>query len=882
MIEDFSEAPVAYEDKQKKLIEIHPIKIAEIECLNCKSIFKFGETIVYKNEIKEHMKEKKHYSIRIKRKNHNIFESVKCKLCPEKNIKKLFVIFTNSKNTKLENLIYCEKHFPQGFDIESLMNVLQLEDIMNRKFNKVQLKYKYKDIYYKIHKPLVIAEMEYTRKLYESKEEFEFELFEKNERYYFLIPDDFTKLNISQGRVLHFKQKENIYLNEEDEDYEEIDEFELFEEFTFLAVITKIEIDEKDINKENTNLKIWINPINRHISSLKGHTGMYIIKEGFCLIPYQRFLEALDSFVNDMPEDDEIYDRAVSSYITERIMGNLPFNIPCDNKEMNEKVEEILRIEKNTVDLILFKEKENFQLVKEIFNFGSLNESQINALESIFKNPFNLIQGPPGTGKTFLSSFIVYNIFNVRKRFEDKILLCAASNSAADNLASYLLRINKVTGNKMKILRVFSKTREYIEIKDEIARISLHEKLKKAFQVDDLYYIDKTEIDEKIENFIFEHDIIITTCSVSWDDRIKKNNFSFVIIDEATQCCELEALIPIVHGCKHLTLIGDQKQLGPVILHPQGKELGINISLFERMIKLYPELLNVLTIQYRMHPEIVKYPSFQFYENKIKNGEKLINEDQLKNEFIKELHFPNEEIPLLFLHIEAEENSSENNSKYNNNEAKIVVLYVEKLIQLGVNMNDIGIITPYRAQMDKIKKLLIKKNITNREELKIASVDGFQGREKKFIILSNVRSNPENNIGFLKDFRRLNVSITRAISGMIIIGNAKCLYQKETIWRNFINYYQKNNLICSPKVNKITDDEKEYNIEELEEITIGNEEDINLNENDFIFGKEEDYLDINQDLIDNFECTSNVYLESNKNYLKKINKKKNKKKKKYK
>ena len=148
--------------------------------------------------------------------------------------------------------------------------------------------------------------------------------------------------------------------------------------------------------------------------------------------------------------------------------------------------------------------------------------------------------------------------------------------------------------------------------------------------------------------------------------------------------------------------------------------------------------------------------------------------------------------------------------------------------------------------------------------------------------MSNVRSNPENNIGFLKDFRRLNVSITRAICGMIIIGNAKCLYQKETIWRNFINYYQKNHLICSPEVNTITDGEKEYNIEQLEEIVIGNEEDINLNENDFIFGKEEDYLDINQDLIDNFECTSNVYLESNKNYLKKKDKKKNKKKKKYK
>lgn len=82
-----------------------------------------------------------------------------------------------------------------------------------------------------------------------------------------------------------------------------------------------------------------------------------------------------------------------------------------------------------------------------------------------------------------------------------------------------------------------------------------------------------------------------------------------VIIDEVTQCCEIESLISITHGCKHLTLIGDQKQLGPVILHPKANSTGMKVSLFERMIKLYPDLLNMLTIQYRMHAEIVQFPS---------------------------------------------------------------------------------------------------------------------------------------------------------------------------------------------------------------------------------------------------------------------------------
>ena len=205
-------------------------------------------------------------------------------------------------------------------------------------------------------------------------------------------------------------------------------------------------------------------------------------------------------------------------------------------------------------------------------------------------------------------------------------------------------------------------------------------------------------------------------------------------------------------------------------------------------------------------------------------------------------------------------------------------LYFEKLINCGIDTRDIGVITPYIAQIDKIKSILIQKNIPNRSNLKISSVDAFQGGEKKFIILSNVRSNKENIIGFLEDFRRLNVSVTRAIYGMVVIGNAKCLYHDKSIWRNFINYYQKNHLIYSPKANKENEEEIVYDIDDLTEIEIGNDKDINIDEDQFVYGNEVDYQDINQDLIDNYESTSNIYAEGNKNYL---NKKKEKNMKKY-
>ena len=863
MTEDFNEAPVAFEDKQKQLQKIHSIKIDEIRCQTCQNKFSLSF------QLKEHMTSKKnHNSIQIKRKGRQNFEDIKCSICSESNLKKLYAILSEAEIDDIKNIIYCKIDIPKGFDNQPLMDIIEQNEIIHRKLNKVQLTYIDKNNYYNVYKALTIADMKYTRKLYEKKEFFEFELLEKNEHYFFLVQENFCEMNLTPGKVFDFTEECN-----ENEDEDEEDEI-----FQFLAVITKIEYIESKENKEENKLKIMINPINRHVTSLEGHTGMYKVKEGFCLIPYERILEALDSFVNDAFDDEnEIYDRSVSLYLTERIMGRLPFDGKSDDKRINDKVNEILRIEKNTVEKILFQEN-NFQLIKEIDGFGALNESQIKALENVFKRPLNLIQGPPGTGKTFLSCFIIYNIFNMRKinePHEPRILICSPSNSAADNITSYLLRINKVTGNKMKILRIYAKTREYLEINKEIEQISLHIHLRNKFG-DDLINLDKEEINDFTEEIIKNHDLVVATCSTSWDSRIKNLNFPFVIIDEATQCCELEAMIPINHGCSHLTLIGDQKQLGPVVLHPQAKEVGMNISLFERLLKLYPDLLTMLTIQYRMHPEIVKFPSKQFYDDKIQNNLDLINKRKLGEEFYKQFYWPKKDIPILFLHYEGQEKLSKTNSKYNEDEAILVVLFLEKLLKLGIDIKDIGIITPYKAQIDKIKSLLIKKNIPNRTNLKISSVDGFQGGEKKFIILSNVRSNPGNNIGFLEDFRRLNVSITRAINGMIIIGNAKCLYQQKTVFRNFINYYLKNNLIYSPKVVEEKAEEKVFDIDDLKEVKIEEKENINLNEESFIFGNEKEYQNINQDLLDNFECSSNVYAESNKNYIKK-KKEKNKK-----
>ena len=480
MTEDFNEAPVAIEDKQTNLQKIKAIEIDEIKCQTCKKTFHLSY------QLKEHMdSEKNHNSIQIKRKGHQNFEDIKCNICSEANIKKLYAILSGAKIDEIKSIIYCKTDVPQGFDNQPLIDIIEQENNINRKLNKVQLSYSDKYRYYNIYKALAIADMKYTRKLYEKKDFYEFKLLQNKEIYYFLVPENFCEMNLTPGRVLDFTEECD------DEEEEEDDE-----DFGFLAVITKTEYIESKENKEENKIKIMINPINRHITSLEGHTGKYKIKEGFCLIPYERMLAALDDFVNDSLDDEnEIYERSVSLYLTERIMGKLPFN-----EKSNKKVEEILKIEKNTVECILFKEN-NFSFVKEIEGFGVLNESQIKALENIFKRPLNLIQGPPGTGKTFLASFIIYNIFNMRKissenHHEPRILICAPSNAAADNITSYLLRINNVTGKKMKILRVYAKTREYLEINEEIKQISLHKHIKDIFG-EDLIFNDKSEIDDK-------------------------------------------------------------------------------------------------------------------------------------------------------------------------------------------------------------------------------------------------------------------------------------------------------------------------------------------------------------------------------------------------
>ena len=217
---------------------------------------------------------------------------------------------------------------------------------------------------------------------------------------------------------------------------------------------------------------------------------------------------------------------------------------------------DLIRNEENEVSKYL-----NDYKIYKIEGYGELNSSQKNAIISTRKHVLNLIQGPPGTGKTFTASFLIYNIILSRVNKTDKILVCAPTNAAADNLALALLNLRSAVSHnhqrpaQFDILRVVARTREFIEYDKKVQKISLH----------NMIDFDEDDYREKCKNIIDNTDVVITTCSTSMIDKLEKYNFKFVIVDETTQSPEVETLLTLLKGSKHVTLIGDPQQLSPTI-----------------------------------------------------------------------------------------------------------------------------------------------------------------------------------------------------------------------------------------------------------------------------------------------------------------------------
>ena len=473
-------------------------------------------------------------------------------------------------------------------------------------------------------------------------------------------------------------------------------------------------------------------------------------------------------------------------------------------------------------DIILHTEKptlgENVQ-----FNFEdtTLNDSQRLAVKySMREEEFYLIQGPPGTGKTKTSIEIIRQHIKLGK----KVLVSADSNMAVDNIMLGILKDLEVIriGESPKILpeiqehtlgKVIEGHIRYGHIKKALERItelrelqrketvpsrnnakgiSHFQLLKLAERGQEEFGIDKDtiksmanwiklqgriktlqkDIDEIktkiIKDSINRASVICTTNSNANSPYISDIEFDLVLIDEAGQSTEPSCLIPISRA-KKVIMVGDHKQLPPTILSEKADELSI--SLFERMFgKVRHTMLNT---QYRMNPLINEFPSGEFYDNQLKSGQGTEDHEISKSNKIFEK-------PVTFIEVKGKEEKKKGaTSYYNSDESEVVFELVRKYSRKGIDNDDIGIISPYLGQVRILKEQM--------PFIEVNSVDGFQGREKNMIILSLVRSNKNNQMGFLKDLRRLNVALTRARNELVVIGNPDTIKSNKT-YNNFLNF----------------------------------------------------------------------------------------------
>lgn len=439
-------------------------------------------------------------------------------------------------------------------------------------------------------------------------------------------------------------------------------------------------------------------------------------------------------------------------------------------------------------------------------NLPDLNKSQVDAIKHALQRPLSLIQGPPGTGKTVTSATIVYHLSKVSK----PVLVCAPSNIAVDQLTEKI----HLTG--LKVVRLCAKSREAIS--SPVSFLALHNQLRSMKGHTELHKLQQlkdetgelSSTDEKRYRILKKAcerellkgaDVICCTCVGAGDPRLTKFRFQSVLIDESMQATEPECMVPSVLGAKQLILVGDHCQLGPVVMCKEAAKAGLAQSLFERLVLLGIRPLR-LEVQYRMHPALSRFPSDFFYEGSLQNGINSFEREMQNIDF----PWPQPAKPMFFYCCQGQEEIAGSGTSYlNRSEAAYVERVTTCFLKAGVKPEQIGIITPYEGQRAYLVQYMQYNGSLHAklyQEIEIASVDAFQGREKDIIVMSCVRSNERHGIGFLNDPRRLNVALTRAKYGIIIVGNPKVL-SKHTLWNHLLNYYKENGVLVEGPLNNL-------------------------------------------------------------------------------
>ncbi|CAE8589524.1 unnamed protein product, partial [Polarella glacialis] len=385
-----------------------------------------------------------------------------------------------------------------------------------------------------------------------------------------------------------------------------------------------------------------------------------------------------------------------------------------------------------------------------------LNRSQEAATRLVLerRRRFSLIQGPPGTGKTTTAVAIICGWLRTQR---GPVLASAFSNRGTDNMAEVLHAL----GIRVLRMGLCSQDKPY----------SLETRLREC---------GAQRGEAGLRKVMQVTDVVCATCIGCGMGPLDKITFPFVVIDEAAQVIEPAVTLPLGKGAVQAVMVGDQCQLPATVLSQEAQKGGLDISMFDRLLSMGMEV-QLLNEQYRMHPQIASFPSWRFYRGELKSA----------------VHESARKLPpglvlktnVVLLHVEARE-QSKGASKRNPDEAACAAWLVETIMRLlpaSLKGDEIGVITPYAAQVSDIRQALPHQA---RSQVQVSSVDAFQGCQKDVIIVSLVRANPRGDVGFVSDWRRLNVALTRARKLCIVLAHLPTwLSAESSLIRDWIGFY---------------------------------------------------------------------------------------------
>jgi len=501
--------------------------------------------------------------------------------------------------------------------------------------------------------------------------------------------------------------------------------------------------------------------------------------------------------------------------------GRLGIRLLFDDTSFNEMHKALKQVSEAKADrtaylreLLLGNQRPSFsdthhQLSKDT----SLNDSQKQAIEKILSSQdIAIVHGPPGTGKT---TTLVHAIQALKQDQKDTVLVCAPSNTAADVLTERLhkqglkpvrlgnlSRINEEVVNcSLEILVTghdYYKDIKKLKQKAENYR-DMASKYKRSFgkrereqrkhlraEANDLLHHAHSLEDHVVSQILDNADAIVCTLVGATNKYIQHKRFKTVVIDEAAQSLEPACWIPILKADK-VVLAGDPFQLPPTVKSKEAAQKGLAKTMIEKGIEKFPEAVNLLNVQYRMNKTIMAYSNTYFYQNQ------LIAAEKVKNWNISDAH-PS----LSFIDTAGsdcqEQSPKDSKSLYNVGEFELIQKHLDQLCDSIPNINDysLGIISPYKEQVLYIKETVTQSDLLSSMNITVQTIDGFQGQERDIIYISLVRSNDDSEIGFLTDYRRMNVAMTRAKKMLVIIGDSSTL-GNDPFYSGLLDYVEKEN-----------------------------------------------------------------------------------------